>query len=72
MKEVVEYLAKNLVDHPESVRVSERRSRGQTVYIVEVDPEDKGRLIGKKGRVIESIRTLVRAFARGRVNVEVR
>jgi len=72
MKEVVEYLAKSLVDHPDAVRVKERRARGQTVYIVEVDPEDKGRLIGKKGRVIESIRVLVRAFARGRVNVEVR
>ncbi len=72
MKEVVEYLAKSLVDRPEAVRVSERRVRGQTVYLVEVDPEDKGRLIGKKGRVIESIRVLVRAFARGRVNVEVR
>ena len=72
MKEVVEYLAKSLVDRPEAVRVTERRVRGQTVYLVEVDPEDKGRLIGKKGRVIESIRVLVRAFARGRVNVEVR
>ncbi len=72
MKEVVEYLAKSLADHPDAVRVKERRVRGQTVYIVEVDPEDKGRLIGKKGRVIESIRVLVRAFARGRVNVEVR
>jgi len=72
MKEVVEYLAKSLVDRPEAVRVSERRVRGQAVYSVEVDPEDKGRLIGKKGRVIESIRVLVRAFARGRVNVEVR
>ncbi|HFB39527.1 MAG TPA: KH domain-containing protein [Oceanithermus sp.] len=72
MKEVVEYLAKSLVDRPEAVRVTERRVRGQTVYLVEADPEDKGRLIGKKGRVIESIRVLVRAFARGRVNVEVR
>jgi predicted RNA-binding protein YlqC (UPF0109 family) len=72
MREVVEYLAKSLVDRPEAVRVSEKRSRGTTVYLVEVDPEDKGRLIGRKGRVIESIRVLVRAFARGRVNVEVR
>jgi len=72
MREVVEYLAKNLADQPEAVKVTERRFRGQTVYIVETAPEDKGRIIGKKGRVIESIRTLVRAFARGRVNVEVR
>ncbi len=72
MREVVEYLAKNLVDQPEAVRVSERRGRGVTVYLVEVAPEDKGRVIGRRGRVIESIRVLVRAFARGRVNVEVR
>jgi len=72
MREVVEYLAKSLADHPEAVKVSERRGRGKVVYVIEADPEDRGRIIGKKGRVIESIRTLVRAFARRRVNVEVR
>ena len=72
MKEVVEYLARSVVDDPDAVKVSERRARGRTVYLVEVAPEDRGRLIGRKGRVIESIRVLVRAFARGRVNVEVK
>ena len=40
--------------------------------MVEVAPEDKGRRIGKQGRVIESIRTLVRAYAKRKVGVEVR
>ncbi len=72
MREVVEYLIKNLVDHPESVRVREKRGRGVLVYVVEVEDADRGRVIGRKGRVIEALRTLTRAYARGRVTVEVR
>lgn len=72
MREVVEYLAKAVVDHPESVRVEERRAKGGVVYYIEVPAEEKGRIIGRRGRVIESIRTVVRAFARGKVSVEVR
>ncbi|AFV75957.1 KH domain-containing protein [Thermus oshimai] len=72
MKDLVEYLARSVVDHPERVRVVERRTPEGPVYVVEVDPEDKGRLIGKGGRVIESIRTLVRAYAKRKVGVEVR
>ncbi|WP_243026846.1 KH domain-containing protein [Thermus albus] len=72
MKDLVEYLAKSVVDRPEQVRVQERRTREGPVYMVEVAPEDKGRLIGKQGRVIESIRTLVRAYAKRKVGVEVR
>ncbi|AEB12256.1 KH domain-containing protein [Marinithermus hydrothermalis] len=72
MREVVEYLAKAVVDTPGAVRVTEKRGPRGTVYYVEVAPEEKGRLIGRKGRVIESIRTIVRAFARGRASVEVR
>ncbi len=72
MKDLVEYLAKSVVDHPEAVRVQERRGREGPLYLVEVAPEDKGRLIGKGGRVIESIRTLVRAYAKRKVGVEVR
>jgi predicted RNA-binding protein YlqC (UPF0109 family) len=72
MKALVEYLAKSVVDQPERVRVQERRTREGPLYVVEVAPEDKGRLIGKQGRVIESIRTLVRAYAKRKVGVEVR
>ncbi|WP_022798248.1 KH domain-containing protein [Thermus islandicus] len=72
MKDLVEYLAKSVVEHPEAVRVEEARGREGPVYVVAVAPEDKGRLIGKGGRVIEAIRTLVRAYARRKVGVEVR
>ena len=72
MKDLVEYLAKAVVDHPAMVRVDKRRSREGLVYYIETHPEDKGRIIGRQGRVIESIRTVVRSFAKGRVSVEVR
>ncbi|KIX84532.1 KH domain-containing protein [Thermus filiformis] len=72
MRDLVEYLAKSVVDHPERVRVEEQRTRDGVVYLVSVDPEDKGRIIGRQGRVIEAIRTLVRAYAKRRATVEVR
>lgn len=72
MKDVVEYLVRSVVDTPEAIRVEEGRSRGGTVYYVAVANGEKGRLIGRQGRVIESIRVLVRAFSRGRTTVEVR
>ena len=68
MKDVVEYLVRYLVDRPEAVRVQVRRGKEGTVYLA----EDKGRLIGKGGRVIESLRTVVRAYAKRKVGVEVR
>lgn len=50
----------------------EGSGREGLVYYVETHPEDKGRIIGRQGRVVESIRTVVRSFAKGRVSVEVR
>lgn len=71
MKEVVTYLARAVVETPEAVRVSERQEAGRTVYRISVAEGERGRVIGKKGRVIESIRTVVRAFSTGRATVEV-
>lgn len=71
MRDLVEYLAKSVVDHPEKVKVVERRGREGVVYYVSVDPSDKGRIIGRQGQVIEAIRILVRAYARRRAAVEV-
>ncbi len=70
--DLLEFLAKSVVDQPHRVRVSERRAPEGLLYVVEVAPEDKGRIIGKEGRVIEAIRTVVRAFAKRKVGVEVR
>ena len=63
MKELVEYIAKNLVDNPDAVQV--RESRGEYVVRVEltVDPEEKGKVIGREGKIARALRTLVNAAA---------
>ncbi|HOC07916.1 MAG: KH domain-containing protein [Clostridiales bacterium] len=63
MKELVEFIARSLVDHPERVEV--RQVDGEKSIIVElkVDPEDMGKVIGKHGRIAKAIRTIVKASA---------
>jgi predicted RNA-binding protein YlqC (UPF0109 family) len=63
MKELVEYIAQNLVDNPDAVRV--RESRGEYVVRVEltVDSEEKGKVIGREGKIARALRTLVNAAA---------
>lgn len=62
MKELVEFLAKSLVDHPDEVRTRtyERGEQG-TIVELEVDPEDLGKVIGRQGRTARAIRTLLGA-----------
>ncbi len=62
-KALVEYIARSLVDHPEEVAVSEERYGRQFVYTLTVDPEDMGRVIGKRGRMANAMRTLLRVAA---------
>ncbi len=59
MKELVEYIAKSLVDNPESVRVNEVEGSSMVVLELTVDDSDMGRVIGKGGRVVNAMRTLV-------------
>ena len=61
MVELVEYIAKSLVDHPEQVEV--REILGETGLILElrVAPEDMGKVIGKQGRIAKAIRAVVKA-----------
>lgn len=61
MKELVEFLAKNLVDHPEDVRVTEKNEADIIIYELKVNQEDMGKVIGKQGKIAKSIRTIVRA-----------
>jgi hypothetical protein len=62
MKDLIEYIAKSLVDHPEDVSVSE--SGGNRVRIeLSVSKDDMGRVIGKGGKVANAIRTLLRVAA---------
>ena len=63
MKELLTYVAQNLVEHPEQVSVTEVEGDGETVLELRVAPEDMGKVIGRQGRVIKAIRTLARAAA---------
>jgi predicted RNA-binding protein YlqC (UPF0109 family) len=74
MKDLVEFLAKSLCDHPEEVVVTEIEEDGNLSIKLQVHPDDKGRVIGKRGRVAESVRVLLRVAAvkKGiRVNLEI-
>jgi predicted RNA-binding protein YlqC (UPF0109 family) len=63
MKELIEYMAKALVDDPEQVRVDEIEGTNSTIYELRVAPDDMGRVIGKQGRVANAMRTVLRASA---------
>jgi predicted RNA-binding protein YlqC (UPF0109 family) len=63
MRELVEYLAKNLVDSPDAVRVRESRSEYVIRVQLHVDPEDKGKVIGREGKIARAMRALVSAAA---------
>lgn len=62
-KELVEYIVKSLVDDPEAVKVSEVQGKASIVLEVSVAESDYGRVIGKNGKVINSIRNLVQVLA---------
>jgi len=63
MKELVRYLARSLVNHPEAVEVKETEAEAASVLELRVAKEDLGRIIGKQGRTAKSIRTLLNAAA---------
>ncbi len=74
MKELVEYVAKSLVDDPSQVSVSEIESGNTVTLELQVAPEDMGRVIGRNGRVANAMRTLLRVQAakhNKRVNLEI-
>lgn len=62
MKELVEYIVKSLVSSPDKVKVStEEESEKVTILNIEVDGEDLGKVIGKGGKIANSIRTIVKS-----------
>jgi len=63
MKELVEYVAKSLVNNPDAVEVRETEGDTATVVELKVAKEDLGRIIGKQGRTAKSIRTILNAAA---------
>ena len=63
MKELVLQITKALVDHPEEVQVTQNDRNNQTLVEITVHPEDVGKVIGKQGRIIKAIRTVVKSCA---------
>ena len=73
MKELLLYMAKNLVEHPEQVTVEEIAG-DPTVLELRVAPEDMGKVIGRQGRIAKEIRTVIKSVAQRtgqRVSVEI-
>lgn len=74
MKDLVEAMVKALVDDPDSVEVNEIRGTQSFTLELKVNEDDIGKIIGKKGRIIEAIRTIVRAASTKeglRANIEI-
>lgn len=63
MKDLVEYIAKNLVEKPEKVTVKEVAGDKSVIIELTVDRDDLGRIIGKKGRTARAMRTILNAAA---------
>ena len=63
MKELVEYIAKSLVDEPDSVEVTEQADDDTSIIKLKVSKDDLGKVIGKKGRTAKAMRTLLAAVA---------
>lgn len=63
LRDVVEVIARALVDHPDAVRVSEQERRGMTVLELNTAPGDMGKIIGRQGRTAAALRTLVAVTA---------
>ncbi len=63
MQDILEYILKNITTVPDDVKISVEEVEGTTNYIVTVNPTDVGRIIGKEGKVIKAIRTIMRVIA---------
>ena len=63
MKKLIEFMAKSIVDDSESVIVRQIEGNNATIFELSVSPDDMGRVIGKQGRVANSMRTLLRVAA---------
>ena len=74
MKDLVEYIAKSIVNEPDAVKVEEEENEEGLTLKLQVADDDKGRIIGKQGRIAEAIRALLRvkaAKAGTRVRLEI-
>jgi len=63
MKDLLEYIIKAIVSQPDAVKITEENSEEGLLIKLEVAPDDKGRVIGRQGRVAQALRTLLRVKA---------
>lgn len=63
MKDLLVYIAQNLVDNPDEVTVTEKETDSETVFELRVAPSDMGKIIGRQGKVAKEIRAVMRAVA---------
>ena len=63
MKDLLLYIARNLVENPDAVSVTEVEKDGELTLQLLVAPEDMGKVIGRQGRIAKEIRTLIRSYA---------
>ena len=70
MKDLLLYIARNLVEHPDDVTVTEIQGEQELTLELRVAPEDMGKVIGRQGRIAKEIRTVVRSYAQ-RIGVKV-
>jgi hypothetical protein len=66
LRELIEYCARNLVDHPDGVHVDEHESGSTVVLTLRVQPGDLGKVIGREGKTADAMRTLLAAAAEAR------
>lgn len=63
MREFLEFIARNLVDHPEGVKIELAEKDSKAIFTLSVSEEDVGKVIGRKGRTAQAMRTLLAAVA---------
>ena len=63
MKDLLLYIARSLVEHPDQVTVTEVENGDERTLELRVAPEDMGKVIGRQGRIAKEIRTVVRSYA---------
>lgn len=63
MKELLLYIARNLVEHPDQVCVTEKQDDGELTLELRVAPDDMGKVIGRQGRIAKEIRTIIKTVA---------
>ncbi|MBR6677919.1 MAG: KH domain-containing protein [Oscillospiraceae bacterium] len=63
MKDLLLYIARNLVENPDAVTVTEVKGDQELTLELRVAPEDMGKVIGRQGRIAKEIRTLIRSYA---------